>query len=217
MSSALTNNVIRSGILLSLFALICTALVAFTFQTTRDDIAKSEKQAILRALNDIVDKNSYDNDLYLDTIKLTNKRYLGSRKPVTVYRARQHDKPVAAILTVYATQGYSGAIKLLVGIFANGKLAGVRIVNHRETPGLGDAIDQRKSDWLMGFNGKSLNNPQPKQWLVKKDGGVFDQFTGATISPRAVVSAVKLTLEYYQKHENQIFEKPANIDPPAEP
>jgi electron transport complex protein RnfG len=114
---------------------------------------------------------------------------------------------VAAIISTVAPQGYNGNIYLLVAIRYSGKLAGVRVVKHRETPGLGDAIDEKRSDWISSFDNKSLQNPAPKDWKVKRDGGVFDQFTGATITPRAVVDAVYKTLQYFEKHRDELFTK----------
>jgi electron transport complex protein RnfG len=116
-----------------------------------------------------------------------------------------HGQPVAAIFTSVAPDGYSGNIKLLVGILHNGVLAGVRVISHKETPGLGDAIEADRSNWILSFNEKSLQNPPLKQWGVKKDGGFFDSFTGATITPRAVVNAVKNTLLYFQENREMIF------------
>ena len=113
--------------------------------------------------------------------------------------------PVAVVLALIAPDGYGGPIKLLVGINADGSLAGVRVVNHHETPGLGDAIDTRRSNWILGFTGRSLGDPSPAQWAVRKDGGVFDQFTGATITPRAVVKAVKRALVYFEAHRDTLF------------
>jgi electron transport complex protein RnfG len=116
------------------------------------------------------------------------------------YRALLDGKPVAVFLQPTAPDGYSGSIKLLVAILENGTIAGVRVLNHRETPGLGDYIETNKSSWIHGFIGRSLGNPEPKLWQVKRDGGVYDQFTGATITPRAVVRAVARSLEYFQTH-----------------
>jgi electron transport complex protein RnfG len=112
---------------------------------------------------------------------------------------------MAAIFNSIAPNGYSGKIHLLVGVFADGSVAGVRAVKHSETPGLGDAIETQKSDWIFSFNDRSLSSPVPSNWLVKKDGGDFDQFTGATITPRAIVLAVKNTLLYYQQNADSIF------------
>ncbi|MCH7882746.1 MAG: RnfABCDGE type electron transport complex subunit G, partial [Proteobacteria bacterium] len=123
-----------------------------------------------------------------------------------VYLARVLEEPVAVIFNTIAPNGYSGRIHLLVGIYFDGSLAGVRAVKHAETPGLGDAIELQKSDWMHSFEKRSLDRPGSKLWKVKRDGGVFDQFTGATITPRAVVEAVKNTLLYYQKNAKNLYD-----------
>ena len=123
----------------------------------------------------------------------------------TVYRARLQGQPVALVMTATAPDGYSGSIRLLVGIRADDTLSGVRVVAHRETPGLGDAIDEQRSDWIFGFDGKSLSDPEPARWAVKKDGGDFDQLTGATITPRAIVKAVKRSLRYYHANREALY------------
>ena len=203
--TALTNNSIRSGILLALFALIGTALLSFTHETTRDQIVANERNELLKSLHKIINPNMHDNDLYTDVITVTDKKLLGTNDPVTVYRARMQGKNIAAVFSSIAPNGYNGTIKLLVGVSRHGTLTGVRVVSHKETPGLGDAIEAERSSWILGFNQKSLITPDTKNWKVKKDGGDFDQFTGATITPRAIVKAVKNTLLYYKAHQQELF------------
>lgn len=198
------KNMLIGGLILGLFAVVGTGLVAMTYNGTAERIAENERQALLRSLHQIVSPDSHDNDIYTDVIQVRDLS-LGTHQPVTVYRARQGKQPVAAVIASIAPDGYSGAIKLLVGIHYDGTLAGVRVVSHRETPGLGDAIEAERTDWILAFNGRSLGNPEEKRWAVKKDGGVFDQFTGATITPRAVVQGVYNTLRYYQKHREALF------------
>lgn len=192
------------GLILGLFAVVGTGLVALTYEGTAERIAENERQSLLRSLHQIISPDSHDNDIYADIIEV-NDPLLGSEQPVNVYRARQGKEPVAAVIASIAPDGYGGAIKLLVGIHYGGTLAGVRVVSHKETPGLGDAIEAERSDWILGFEGRTLGNPDERHWKVKKDGGVFDQFTGATITPRAVVKAVYNTLRYYQKHREALF------------
>ncbi|NOY65802.1 MAG: electron transport complex subunit RsxG [Gammaproteobacteria bacterium] len=201
----LSKNSIRSGILLAFFALIGTGLLSFTHEMTRDKIIAVEREALQKSLHKIINPDMHDNELYTDTITVTDRALLGSKEPVTVYRARMQGKNVAVVFSSIAPDGYNGTIKLLVGILKNGTLSGVRIVTHRETPGLGDAIEAERSDWILGFNEKSLTKPDISKWKVKKDGGAFDQFTGATITPRAIVKAVKNTLLYYQTHQQEVF------------
>ena len=138
-------------------------------------------------------------------MQLESDERLGQEEAFTVYLAKKNNVVSALIFPVTATDGYSGIIKLLVGINIDGTLAGVRVVSHKETPGLGDAIEIQRSDWILSFNNKSLDNPTGKGWAVKRDGGVFDQFTGATITPRAVVKAVHLSLIYFDRHKKDLI------------
>ena len=130
---------------------------------------------------------------------------LGTESPAMAYRARKNDLPVAIIINAIAPDGYSGKIHLLIGIYYDGSIAGVRVVKHAETPGLGDAIEVRKSDWILNFDQRSLENPSITEWKVKRDGGYFDQMTGATITPRSIVKAVKNTLIYFRDHKEELF------------
>ncbi len=202
------RQITLTGILLLVFAMIGTGLVAITFEGTKEKIAKNEREVLLRQLNQIIDPERHNNDLIADTISVIEPAWLGSAEPLTVYRARIDNTPVALVFTAIAPDGYSGSIKLLIGVNTAGIVEGVRVLAHRETPGLGDAIDIERSKWITGFSGKSLENPGLKQWAVKKDGGSFDQFTGATITPRAVVKAVKRALLYFEAHQEQLFARP---------
>jgi len=199
--------ILASGLILGFFAIIGTTLVGITHHITRDKIADNQRLALLRQLNQILPHERYDNDLLHTTITVEADDRLGQKKPSTIYVAIREGQISAMIFQVIAPRGYSGEIKMLVGINIDGSLAGVRIVSHKETPGLGDAIEIERSDWVLGFNGKSLNQPQEKDWKVKRDGGVFDQFTGATITPRAVVQAVRLSLIYYDRHKQELIEQ----------
>ncbi len=200
------RNMLIGAMILGLFSVVGTGLVALTHQGTAERIAENERQALLRSLHQLIAPESHDNDIYNDVITVHDKALLGSRDGVSIYRARRGGQPVAAVLASSAPDGYSGTIKLLVGINYNGTLAGVRVLSHRETPGLGDGIEAERSNWILTFSGRSLLNPEEAGWKVKKDGGVFDQFTGATITPRAVVKAVHNTLRYYQQHREAIFD-----------
>lgn len=198
------QSLITAAILL-LFALVGTAMVAYTYDSTREQIAANERATLLRKLHRLIPPESHDNALLQDTLQVQNRTLLGTTDPVTVYRARRHGEPVAVVIAAVAPDGYSGSIRLLVGINVDGSLGGVRVVSHRETPGLGDAIEEERSDWILGFSGKSLQNPPLENWAVKKDGGAFDQLTGATITPRAVVKAVRQALLYYRDHKDALF------------
>jgi len=205
----LVTHMLRSGILLALFAVAGTGLVAVTYDSTKDRIAEAVREAMLQKLHSIIPPSEHNNDIFSDYI-IVNSTLLGPAKDVYVFRARMNSKPVAALITPTAPDGYSGDIKLLVGIRYNGELAGVRVLEQKETPGLGDGIDEQKSNWIYQFNGLSIGNPDLKNWKVKRDGGVFDQLAGATISPRAVVKAVKKTLEYYESNKDFLFNEGFN-------
>jgi electron transport complex protein RnfG len=198
--------------LLMLFAATGAELVGITFIQTEDDIKYNEKLTLLRKLNTIIPAESYDNDLLLDTMIIKASTLLSTQEESLVYRARKNSQNVAAVFTSIAPNGYNGSIHLLVGVNADATLAGVRVVKHRETPGLGDVVESSRSDWILGFKDKSLNNPDNKGWKVKRDGGIFDQFTGATITPRAVVNAVHDALLYFEKNKKLLFSEQAPAD-----
>ncbi len=191
-----------------LFAVLGGALVGLTFIQTEDDIKHNEKITLLKKLNNIIPAESYDNDLLLDTITIKPSSLLSTKEESLAYRARKNNKNVAVVYSSIAANGYNGSIYLLVGVNADGKLAGVRVVKHRETPGLGDVVGITHSNWILGFDNKSLSNPDEKGWKVKRDGGEFDQFTGATITPRAVVKAVHNALLYFDQNQNMLFSIP---------
>ncbi len=195
-----------AGVLLALFATAGTALVAVTNNLTSEQIAENERQALLSSLSALVPVDEIDNDIVTDTRVVRNPDLLGSDETL-VYLGRKAGKPVAAVFTSIVPNGYSGPIKLLVAVNNDGTLGGVRVIAHKETPGLGDKIEENRSDWIHSFDGKSLSNPKFSRWKVKKDGGDFDQFTGATITPRAIVATVKNTLLYYDKQGEQLFAK----------
>lgn len=198
------KQIFVTGLILMLFAIAGAAMVALTYEGTAAQIAENERHAMLRSLNQILPAERYDNELIDDTITLAADERLGHAEQSTAYIARKNNQVVAIIFSVFATDGYSGIIKLLVGINTDGTLAGVRVVSHKETPGLGDAIETKRSDWVLGFNHKSLQDPDSSGWHVKRDGGIFDQFSGATITPRAVVKAVHHSLLYFASHKKDL-------------
>lgn len=185
--------------------MVGVAIVAGLQYSTADRIAANIEAARLRSLNAVLSPERYDNDILNDKISINDELLQTGGKPVTVYLARKDGKPVAAVFETVAPKGYSGPIYLLVGINLDNTISGVRILSHKETPGLGDAIDHKHSDWIFGFLGKSLQNPTPKRWAVKRDGGEFDQFTGATISPRAVVKSIRESLAYFMLRKPELF------------
>ena len=194
-----------AALILTGFAIVGTGLVVVTYSGTRDIIAEAQRAALEASLNQLVPADRYDNRVTEDRIEVVDPEWLGTDQPVAVYRARKNGQPVALFATPVAPDGYSGPIQLLVGVYADGALAGVRVLAHKETPGLGDGIEEKRSPWILAFAGKSLESPQSERWKVKKDGGVFDQFTGATITPRAVVKATRKFLEYVRTHGEQLF------------
>ncbi len=200
------KKIFIAGFLLWLFAVVGTLLVSVTHQSTLERVAENEKKLLLRNLYSLLPADKLNNDIAEDALELKPSQLLGTVSPSMSYRARKDGSPVAIIFNTIAKGGYNGDIHLLVGVYENGSLAGVRVVKHKETPGLGDAIEVRKSNWILGFDDKSLTNPAPDKWNVKRDGGDFDQITGATITPRAIVKAVKKTLEYYQSNRGHLFQ-----------
>ena len=214
--AALAQSIRRSAIGLGLFAIITGGTIALTQQLTEDWIAEQVARAEAAALYEIIPESEHDNRLLEDTITLPPGQRLGIEGPVTAWVARQDGEPTGLIFPAVAPDGYSGDIKLLVGVNLKGEVLGVRVTSHRETPGLGDRIELKKSNWILSFEGRSLDNPEPRNWNVKKNGGVFDQFTGATITPRAVVKAVQHTLIYFRKHRQEILSR-AGASLPAEP
>jgi len=203
------HPVIHNSILLGVIALLATALLAGVNQLTHDRISAQEKRRVLQQLNEILPADAYNNELIEDVTEIRDPVVFRDSTPVTVYRARMNNQPVAIMMMVTAPDGYNGDIRLLIGINTTGTLLGVRVISHRETPGLGDPIEAQQSDWIFGFAQKSLHDPQDSGWAVKRDGGVFDQFTGATISPRAVVRAVHAALLYFQANQQALFDQPA--------
>lgn len=199
------SSMLRNGIILGLFAIATVGLIALTQQGTAERIANEQRRVQMSALNEILPHDQHDNDLLDDSFLIEDRRYLNLTRPAEAWRGKQDGEVVAVILPVIAPDGYSGRIDLLVGIRANGEIAGVRVTSHRETPGLGDKIELGKDPWILSFNGTSIEVPAPENWTVRKDGGDFDQFTGATITARAVVQAVYRSLEYFEQHRADLL------------
>lgn len=201
------HNIFRSAMLLALVAMIGTALLSGVYTLTRDRIAAQERRVVLEQLSQVLPAENYDNALHGDFLVIHEPVLFRDDGPVKIYRARANGEPVAAVINMVAPDGYNGDIRLLVAIRIDGTISGVRVISHRETPGLGDPIDHRRSDWVLGFDGRSLRDPETDGWAVRRDGGAFDQFTGATITPRAVVEAVQRALEYFASRKDEIFDE----------
>lgn len=204
--SPASRNALRTGTILFVFALLGTALLALTHDRTEPVIARSEQMEKLALLSQVLPTSHYDNDLLASSLNVPPDDLLGTRLPSTLWIARRGSTFSGVILEAIAPDGYSGDISLLIGIDARGVVTGVRVTAHRETPGLGDYIDRQKSPWVDQFNGKSLLTPLPSRWNVAKDGGDFDGRAGATITPRAVVKAVKRALDFFAKHRETLAE-----------
>jgi electron transport complex protein RnfG len=196
-----------NSLLLASFALITALILASTDSLTKDRIADSERKAAQRALLEIIPIERHDNDLLMDVHPIPEKFWpaLGLKKGGVIHIARSAGQPVAAIIPAVTPDGYSGNIGMIVGVNFDGSVAGVRVVEHKETPGLGDKVDLKRSDWILRFNGKSLTNPEKAGWDVKKNGGAFDQFTGATITPRAVIYQIAEVLEYFNEDSERLL------------
>ncbi len=207
--------VLIAAFILGAFAVGGVGLVAITHEMTDERIAANEREAMLRKVAAIIPTDRMDNDPLQDLIEVSAPDLLGP-ETIRVYRIRGKGEPVAAVLNPVVPDGYAGPIKLLVSILANGTLGGVRVLAHRETPGLGDKIETTKSDWILSFNGKSLGDPPEEKWKVQRDGGVFDQFTGATITPRAIVNTVKNSLLFVREQGAALYKQPAMAAAPAE-
>jgi electron transport complex protein RnfG len=202
-----SKSISKNSMILAVFALVTAALIAFTQKATEERIENNIQAALEKSLFELIPENTHDNEMLNDKVLLP-KKILSNRKARFAYFAFENEEAKAIVLPATAPDGYGGEIKLIIGIFFNGELAGVRLVPpHNETPGLGDGIEIKKSDWMLGFNGKSLQNTNKQQWAVKKDGGVFDQMTGATITPRAVVNAVHKSLLYFKENKDDLLKQ----------
>ena len=204
-----TRNALRTGTVLFLFALVGTAMLAFTHDRTEPVITRSQQAEKLALINQVLPASSYDNDLLASRQDLPPDDLLGTRQPSALWIARRGSQVTAVVLEAIAPDGYAGDIALLIGIDIDGKVTGVRVTAHHETPGLGDYIDRAKSAWIDQFSGKSLTDPESKRWKVAKDGGAFDARAGATITPRAVVKAVKSALDYFARHRAAFVAAPS--------
>ncbi len=196
----------RSGLTLGILAAVCSALVAVTWHLTAPRIAANEQAALEQSLEPTLSGVFFDNVATESLLVIPPPHELPGTEAVPVYRVYSEKAPVAAVFVVSEPGGYAGPIKLLIGIEYSGEVTGVRVLAHRETPGLGDLIEASKTNWLQQFPDTSLTAPPREKWAVKRDGGDFDQITGATVTTRAVVRAVKQTLVYFENNRDEIFE-----------
>jgi len=197
------NTQLLKGLVpLIIICALCGFLLTQTNRCTRDRIEANRQHLALKIINDVLPLD-YDNDLFNDVITINNESHFSDT--VSIYRARFHDAPVGIVFMPVIGKGYKGRIELAVGLSRDGVITGVRVTRHQETEGQGDRIDQRKSDWILGFDGRSLTNTPTADWAVESDGGNFDQLSGATISPRGVINAVKKTLDFYAANKEQLY------------
>jgi len=200
-----TRRAVRAALVLAIAAACAVGLVSVV-----NDLAQPRIKAVQRArqvaqLTTVMGPVTFDNDPLTDVVSVRDPELLGSSEPLAVHHVRRDGETIAVLVNAIAPDGYSGPIRLLVAVDAQGRLLGVRVLEHHETPGLGDGIEERRSDWIHGFDGRSLGDPPAARWRVRKDGGDFDQFTGATITPRATVRAVRKALEYVARHHDELF------------
>lgn len=197
----------QSG-LLGLVSTLAAALLVGANLVTREPIAQREAEDLRASLAQVVPEALHDNNLLEDTVDIRD-----GAQVTRFYRARRQGA-VSAVAYRTVAQGYSGDIVLLLGVAPDGRILGVRVLSHAETPGLGDRIEVQKSDWILGFSGLSLDNPATAGWAVKKDGGAFDSFSGATITPRAVVAGIRRGLELYRAHRRELNDAAGSAAPP---
>ena len=210
MKKTLAKASVRTALNLLLFAVAGTAILAFTFSLTHELIVKTEEAAKLKLIMQIVPQALFDNDIIGDTVAVAASKQLGTDRPTTAYRARLQGKPSAVVLEAIAPDGYSGKISLIIAIREDATITGVRVVSHKETPGLGDYIDFARNRWISLFDGASHARYKEDGWKVKKDGGQFDYMAGATISPRAIIKATHKALHYYEENRSQLFSPDAS-------
>lgn len=203
------NAIKKNGLVLAIFACASTGLVAVTHYLTKDQIKQQEQAQLLSVLNQVIPHDLHDNELF-SSCTLVQAEELGTEKAMPAYIAKINGEPSAIAIEAIAPDGYNGAIKVIVGMKIDGTILSTRVLSHQETPGLGDKIDLRVSDWILSFAGKQVTDSNLDRWKVRKDGGDFDQFTGATITPRAVVKSVKQAVQYVNQNNQALLAQPLN-------
>ncbi len=206
----------QNGLILAAVAAVCTTLVALTFNVTKARIAANEQAFLQQRLAPVLAGVTFDSDISASAFTLPPPHVLPGSEAATIYPLLEGGKPVAALFVVTPEDGFSGPIKLLIGIDINGSVLGVRTLEHNETPGIGDGIDIDRSDWIEIFRGKSLESPAASMWAIRRDGGAFDQLTGASVTSRSVVDAVGLTLRYFEVNQDLVFAAGADPGPANE-
>jgi len=210
-SAMAERSIWSSGVTLAVIAAICASLVALTWQLTAERIEANEKEWLARSLQPALAGLFFDSPVTESMITIPAPHDLPGTEDAIIYRVYSGEDPVAALFIVSARDGYAGPIRFLVGIAMDGTVTGVRVLQHRETPGMGDRIETHKSDWVLQFDGLSLRDPEPRYWAIKGDGGQFDQLTGASVTPRAIIKAIRVTLAYFEVNRDAIFAAPAEV------
>jgi Na+-translocating ferredoxin:NAD+ oxidoreductase subunit G len=202
-----------TALVLTVGAAVAFGLVAFVHGFTRDRIAANAHARALARFDEVLAGRIYDNDLLADTVTIHDPESRTPDAAIVVHRARRNGSVVVVVMEQVATDGYSGPIRVLVAIEPAGTVHAARVLQHRETPGLGDFIDASKSDWISSFQGRSLQAPIASRWRVRKDGGDFDQYTGATVTSRALVGVVARSLALFEQHRDELLASPGTIAP----
>ena len=206
------QSVMNTGLTLAIIAAICTALVATTYRMTEERIAANDKALLEQSLQPVLAGVFYNSSVSESRLVIPPPHGLPGNDAAIIYRVFAEDEPVAALFAVTARDGFSGPIRILVGVGVDGTVTGVRILQHRETPGLGDKIESARSDWVLQFAGHKLGDPVIAGWAIGNDGGEFDQLTGASVTPRAVIKAIRDTLVYFDSNRDEIFLAAASGD-----
>ena len=204
---------VRTAVILFLFVVTFTGVLSGAYLWTLPTIEAAASEEKMKLINEVLPSSSYDNDLLKDTLQIAPAPALGQDGTSTAYRARKGGKPNALVLEAIAPDGYAGKIRLLIALDVEGALLGVRVTQHKETPGLGDYIEPKKDKnkerpWITQFDGLKPAASEEREWKVKKDGGRFDSVAGATVTPRAVVKAVRKAAVYVIENRETLFDKP---------
>lgn len=207
--AATEGTALRTLLLVGVIAVGAAALVSGSYEFSRDRIEANRQARLLQDLQSVLDTSDAEIALNPTRIQANDPQHLGYEEPIDVYIVRDDGRPRAAVFPAVAPDGYHAPIHLLIGVSADGVVTGVRVVEHRETPGLGDVIEIAKSDWILQFDGKSLTSPQAPQWILDDDGGSFDSITGATVTARAVIGGVRDALEFYEDRSAELFARAA--------
>ena len=205
-----TGMAVRTAAILFVFVIIFTGLLSGAYLWTKPAIEASAAEEKMKLVDEVLPRSEYDNALLEDTVSLPATAELTLTDPSQLYRARKAGQPVALVFEAVAPDGYAGKIRLLIALGADGALLGVRVTQHRETPGLGDYVEVKKDKnkarpWITQFTGLSLAQVSDREWKVKKDGGRFDYYAGATVTPRAVTKAVLKAVQWADAHRERLF------------